>query len=193
MSEGTFIIPEFLSPHNETRRFVSPNHTQTMMGKALHAACVSSRTNDRFQESFYLLLELLRAGVVHGGRWGGPDAEPLSGGPSFGSEEDQSSTLLIMRVMSILPLNFRVSLGVFAPGMANYFGVHSTSSGWARFHESYWSSTLSSERSRNPCDIYTRRYPCTSCFLAMLGGIATTVRISCSVGTHDGSRGHFAN
>ncbi len=80
-----------------------------MMGKALYAACVNSRVNDRFQESLYLVLELLRAGVVHGGRWGGPDAEPLSGGPSFGSEEDQSSTLLIMRVLSILPLNFRVS------------------------------------------------------------------------------------
>jgi len=79
------------------------------MGKALYAACVNSRVNDRFQESLYLVLELLRAGVVHGGRWGGPDAEPLSGGPSFGSEEDQSSTLLIMRVLSILPLNFRVS------------------------------------------------------------------------------------
>lgn len=81
-----------------------------MMGAALHAACVSSRVNDRFQESSYLLLELLRAGVVHGGRWGGPDDETLSGGPSFGSEDDQSSTLLIMRVLSILPLNFRVGL-----------------------------------------------------------------------------------
>ena len=80
------------------------------MGKALHAACLHSRVNDRFQESIYLLLELLRAGVVHGVRWGGPDAEPMSGGPTFGSEEEQASSLLIMRVMSILPLNFRVSL-----------------------------------------------------------------------------------
>ena len=89
-------------------RFVAPSHTQTMMGKALHASCVSSRVNDRFQESLYLFLELLRAGVVHGVRWSGQDTEPLSGGPSFGSEEDQSSTLLVMRVLSILPLNFRV-------------------------------------------------------------------------------------
>lgn len=79
------------------------------MGKALHAACSSSRVNDRFQESIYLVLELLRAGVVHGARWGGPDSEQLSGGPSFGSEEEQSSTLLIMRVLSVLPLSFRVS------------------------------------------------------------------------------------
>jgi hypothetical protein len=89
--------------------FITPSHTQTMMGKALHSASASSRVNDRFQEPLYLVLELLRAGVVHGQKWGGPDAEVLSGGPSFGSDEDQSSTLLIMRVMSILPLIFRVS------------------------------------------------------------------------------------
>lgn len=82
---------------------------QTVIGKALHFACISTRVNDRFQESLYLVLELVRAGVLHGDRWNGPDAEPLSGGPSFGSEEDQSSTLLIMRTLSILPLNFRVS------------------------------------------------------------------------------------
>ena len=93
---------------NHHYRFINPNHTQTMMGKALHAACASSRVNDRFQESLYLLLELLRAGVVHGGKWGGHDGEILSGGPSFGNEEDQSSTLLIMRVLSILPLLYRV-------------------------------------------------------------------------------------
>ena len=91
-----------------TTRFVAPNHTQTMMGKALHAACASSRVTDRFQESLYLFLELLRAGVVHGQRWGGPEGEQLSGGPTFGTEEEQSSTLLIMRVLSILPLSFRV-------------------------------------------------------------------------------------
>lgn len=81
-----------------------------MMGKALHASYAAAKVNDRFQESLYLVLELLRAGVVHGHRWGGPDAEPLSGGPSFGTEEEQSSTLLIMRVLSVLPLAFRVSV-----------------------------------------------------------------------------------
>ncbi len=91
-------------------RFVAANHTQTIMGKALHAACVASRVNDKFQESLYLLLELLRAGVVHGHKWAN---ETLSGGPSFGTEEDQASTLLIMRCLSVVPLNFRVgpSLG----------------------------------------------------------------------------------
>jgi hypothetical protein len=91
-------------------RFVGPTHQHTMMGKALHAACISSRVNDRFQEPVCLVLELLRAGVVHGTKWGGPDAEPFSGGPSFGTDEEQSSMLLIMRVLSVLPLGFRVGL-----------------------------------------------------------------------------------
>ncbi|KAK8847637.1 hypothetical protein IAR55_005496 [Kwoniella newhampshirensis] len=41
------------------------------------------------------------------GKWGDPNAEVLSGGPSFGSDEEQKSTLLIMRCLSILPLMFR--------------------------------------------------------------------------------------
>ena len=92
--------------------FVTPTHTQSLMGKALHAACVSSRVNDRFQEPIYIVLELIRAGVVHGQRWGGPNAEQLSGGPTFGTEEEQESALLILRVLSILPLAFRVGRGV---------------------------------------------------------------------------------
>ena len=90
-------------------RFVAPNHAQTLMGKALHAACANSRVTDRFQESLYLVLELLRAGVVHGQRWS-KDEEPLSGGPSGGSDEDQMCVMLIMRVLSALPLNSRVSV-----------------------------------------------------------------------------------
>lgn len=92
------------------------------MGKALHAACGAARVNDRFQESIYLVLELLRAGVVHGGKWGGPDAEPLSGGPSFGTEEEQSSTLLIMRVLSVLPLSFKVGLLLVKLTLASTMG-----------------------------------------------------------------------
>lgn len=91
-------------------RFIHPNHTQTTIGKALHAACASSRVNDRFQEALYILLELLRAGVVHGLRFGGPDAPVLSGGPSYGTDEEQRCCLLVMRCLSILPLTFRVSL-----------------------------------------------------------------------------------
>ncbi|WVF69546.1 hypothetical protein IAT40_004324 [Kwoniella sp. CBS 6097] len=91
----------------ELRGFINANHTHTMIGKALHAANAVSRVNDRFQEPLYLLLELLRAGVVHGNRWGGDQVEPLSGGPSFGTDEEQRSILLIMRCLSILPLMFR--------------------------------------------------------------------------------------
>ena len=109
MCEGEWLSPGDGRGADRRTSFVTPTHTQTLMGKALHAACAVSRVNDRFQEALYLVLELLRAGVVHGQRWGGPDAEPLSGGPSFGSDEDQSSTLLIMRVLSVLPLSFRVS------------------------------------------------------------------------------------
>lgn len=76
------------------------------MGKAMQAACHSAKVNDRFQESVYLVLELLRAGVVHGHRFG---QGILSGGPSYGDENEQKSALLIMRVLSVLPLQFRVS------------------------------------------------------------------------------------
>lgn len=79
------------------------------MGKAFHAACNSARVTDKLQEPIYIILELLRAGVVHGHRFGGPNAPVLSGGPSFGTDEEQSNTLLIMRVLSAIPLNFRVS------------------------------------------------------------------------------------
>lgn len=80
------------------------------MGKAFHAASASARVTDKLQEAIYIVLELLRAGVVHGHRFGGPNAPLLSGGPSFGSDEEQSNTLLIMRVLSVVPLNFRVRI-----------------------------------------------------------------------------------
>jgi len=78
------------------------------MGKAFHAASLHARVTDKLQEPIYIILELLRAGVVHGHRFGGHNAPVLSGGPSFGSDEEQSHTLLIMRVLSTVPLNFRV-------------------------------------------------------------------------------------
>lgn len=87
-------------------RFVNANHTQSPIGRAMHEACASSKVNDRFQEPLYIILEMMRAGVVHGGRF----SEALhSGGPSFGTEEEQSSNLLIMRCLSVLPLSYRVS------------------------------------------------------------------------------------
>nr|XP_019008239.1 XPG domain-containing protein [Kwoniella pini CBS 10737]OCF47020.1 XPG domain-containing protein [Kwoniella pini CBS 10737] len=91
----------------ELRGFINANHTHTLIGKASYAANAVSRVNDKFQEPLYLFLELLRAGVVHGSKWGGETAETLSGGPSFGTEDEQKSILLIMRCISILPLIFR--------------------------------------------------------------------------------------
>lgn len=85
------------------------------MGKAFHAACNFARVTDKLQEPIYIILELLRAGVVHGHRFGGPNAPVLSGGPSFGTDEEQSNTLLIMRVLSAIPLNFRVRSGQMNP------------------------------------------------------------------------------
>ena len=82
-------------------RFIADRNT-SIIGKAMHAACATSRVNDRFQEPLYLFLELLRAGTIHSNR------SDLSAGPE-GDEDDQKSVLLVMRCISILPLNFRVS------------------------------------------------------------------------------------
>nr|ODN90857.1 XPG domain-containing protein [Cryptococcus depauperatus CBS 7855] len=91
----------------EVRGFVQQNHTHSLIGKALHACFSVSRVNDRFQESLYLILELLRAGVVHGGKWGGADAEGFAGGPSYGDNDEQDRVRLIMRCISVLPLMLR--------------------------------------------------------------------------------------
>lgn len=57
------------------------------------------------QDSLYLFLELVRAGVMHGHLWSG---RAFSGGPSFGSDDEKSCMLLVMRVLSIVPLAFKV-------------------------------------------------------------------------------------
>lgn len=67
----------------------------------------ASKVNDKFQESLYLAVELLRTGALHNGRIGG---RAWSGGPNFqGTEEDKRSMLLVMRVLSIVPMSFLVS------------------------------------------------------------------------------------
>ncbi|ODO07828.1 hypothetical protein I350_03407 [Cryptococcus amylolentus CBS 6273] len=91
----------------EVRGFVQQNHTHSSIGKALHAAYDISKINDRFQEPLYLILELLRSGVVHGEKWGGPSAAPLPGGPSFGENDEQNTVRLVMRCISVLPLTNR--------------------------------------------------------------------------------------
>jgi len=64
----------------------------------------TTRVNDKFQDPLYLFLELVRAGVLHGNLW---SQRAYSGGPSFGSEEEKKCMLLVMRVLSIVPLNFK--------------------------------------------------------------------------------------
>lgn len=159
---------------NADNSFVGPTHQHTMMGKALHAACVSSRVNDRFQESVCLVLELLRAGVVHGTKWGGPDAEPFSGGPSFGTDEEQSSMLLIMRVLSVLPLGFRVSDAHGRCAWAKRTGDadDSHNNGSARYLASCWSSTRLFVPSASHCGNCSRPRLCTLFSPATPGGTA---------------------
>lgn len=91
----------------------------------MYTAIRQARVNDKFQDPLYLFLELVRAGVMHGHLWSG---RAFSGGPSFGSglfiyfshghpgiltptppDDEKSCMLLVMRVLSIVPLNFKVS------------------------------------------------------------------------------------
>lgn len=48
----------------------------------MYVAMRNARVNDKFQDSLYLFLELVRAGVMHGHLWSG---RAFSGGPSFGT------------------------------------------------------------------------------------------------------------
>ncbi|KAF8449277.1 temperature dependent protein affecting M2 dsRNA replication [Boletus edulis BED1] len=74
------------------------------LARAMYTAVKQARLNDKFQESLYLFLELVRAGVMHGHLWSG---RAFSGGPSFGTDDEKSCMLLVMRVLSIVPLNFK--------------------------------------------------------------------------------------
>ncbi|KZT50168.1 XPG I-region protein [Calocera cornea HHB12733] len=89
----------------ELRGFlVSTTHMHTPLGRAMYSSSKASRVNDKFQEPLYLFLELVRAGVMHGNLWSG---RAYSGGPSFGDDAEKRSMLLVMRVLSIVPLNFK--------------------------------------------------------------------------------------
>lgn len=86
----------------DLRGFLAPNHTHAPLARAMYAALKQSRTNDKFQDPLFLFLELIRAGVLHWNLWGG---RAYSGGPSFGDEEEKKCMLLVMRVISLVPLN----------------------------------------------------------------------------------------
>ncbi|KAG9125162.1 hypothetical protein FRC07_008729 [Ceratobasidium sp. 392] len=85
----------------ELRGFLLHTHQHSPLARALHTTLLKVRVNDKFQDSMYLFLEMVRAGVMHGNLWSG---RAHSGGPSFGDEEEKKSMLLIMRVLSIVPL-----------------------------------------------------------------------------------------
>ncbi|QRV89051.1 hypothetical protein RhiJN_17069 [Ceratobasidium sp. AG-Ba] len=86
----------------ELRGFLLHTHQHSALARALHSTLLKVRVNDKFQDSMYLFLEMVRAGVMHGNLWSG---RAHSGGPSFGDDEEKKSMLLIMRVLSIVPLN----------------------------------------------------------------------------------------
>ncbi|KAF8603854.1 XPG I-region protein [Ceratobasidium sp. AG-I] len=85
----------------ELRGFLLHTHTHSPLARALYNTLSAVRVNDKFQDSMYLFLEMVRAGVMHGNLWSN---RAYSGGPSFGDDEEKKCMLLIMRVLSIVPL-----------------------------------------------------------------------------------------
>ncbi|KAF8625513.1 hypothetical protein AX17_006825 [Amanita inopinata Kibby_2008] len=88
----------------ELRGFLLNSHMHSPLARAMYVALKQARINDKFQDPLYLFLELVRAGVMHGHLWSG---RAFSGGPSFGTDDEKSCMLLVMRVLSIVPLNFK--------------------------------------------------------------------------------------
>lgn len=76
----------------ELRGFLNSSHNHTAHAKALYLSLQEARGNDKFQEPLYLALELLRANVLHAGKFGG---KILSGGPNIGSGEWKCRLLLV--------------------------------------------------------------------------------------------------
>ncbi|KAJ7155893.1 XPG I-region protein [Mycena filopes] len=99
------VIWRFLGAAGVSSRFLLNTHTHSPLARAMYAAIKGAKVNDKFQDPLYLFLELVRAGVMHGHLWSG---RAFSGGPSFGTDEEKACMLLVMRVLSIVPLNFKV-------------------------------------------------------------------------------------
>lgn len=104
----------------------------------MSAALKLCKVNDKFQDPLFIFLELIRGGVLHGKLWGhraysgGPSfgegalsftryrlirvqqtTETESSciaylSPLLRTEDEKKSMLLIMRVLSIVPLQFKV-------------------------------------------------------------------------------------
>lgn len=92
----------------ELRGFLGPDHTHTPLGSALYKALKGSKVNDKLQEPLLLVIELIRAEVLHAGRYGG---RSWVGSAHRGSQDDQRCMLLVMRTLSVLPLQFKVRGG----------------------------------------------------------------------------------
>ncbi|KAK0488491.1 temperature dependent protein affecting M2 dsRNA replication-domain-containing protein, partial [Armillaria novae-zelandiae] len=88
----------------ELRGFLMNSHIHSPLARAMHTAIKQAKLNDKFQDPLYLFLELVRAGVMHGHLW---SSRAFSGGPSFGTDDEKTCMLLVMRVLSIVPLNFK--------------------------------------------------------------------------------------
>lgn len=110
----------------ELRGFLNHDHLHTPYARALHLSLKNSRLNDKFQEPLFLAIELIRSGILHDSPYGaaGPNKGKLkSGGPSWGADalenpeteqaerdvilKSRKHLLLIMRTLSILPMNYR--------------------------------------------------------------------------------------
>lgn len=106
----------------ELRGFLNHDHLHTPYARALHLSLKESRLNDKFQEPLYIALEMIRSGFLHDSPYraiGINQGKVKSGGPSWGDDacEDAAERemilksrrhlLLIMRTLSILPMNYR--------------------------------------------------------------------------------------
>ena len=75
-----------------SNRFLLNTHVHSPLARAMYSALRQARVNDKFQDSLYLFLELVRAGVMHGHLWSG---RAFSGGPSFGTGEEDFHTHVV--------------------------------------------------------------------------------------------------
>lgn len=123
-------------------RFINIDHTLSIAGQGLHAALNASRGNDRFHEPLTVIIELHRFGSLYGYRIGG---EYRSGGPVGEDETEFSSSMLILRCLSVLPLNLRVCF----PSVGKKEADDSHNNGLDRYRGNYLFSIPLRRQSRN--------------------------------------------
>ncbi|GAA95645.1 uncharacterized protein L969DRAFT_71183 [Mixia osmundae IAM 14324] len=97
------IVANVLWRFLEMRSLLTSSHQHTPYAKALLASLKLAKVNDKFQEPLYLAIELIRANVLHGGKYGG---RTWSGGPIATTEAEKRNMLLFMRSVSIVPMSY---------------------------------------------------------------------------------------